>query len=61
LLNTNDYLIENNVVYIKPKIVFNTKSNKHYTLKFNTIQDCYKYLEDNEIDKIPQIILYGYN
>jgi hypothetical protein len=56
-LINDGYIVENNIVYLKPQIIFYMNNNKSYEREFDTIEECYKYLEEEGITKIPQIIL----
>lgn len=48
-------LIINNEVYIKPRIKFGTNSGENFTKYFDTIEDCYRFVEESGINQLKHI------
>lgn len=60
ILNGN-YLIIDNKVYIKPKIIINLNNGKSEIIYFNQLSDCYDYIKIKSLDLIPKIVINGNN
>jgi hypothetical protein len=57
--NLNKLLKENLIIdkelYIKPRIKFGTNSGEKFTKYFDTIEDCYRFVEESGINQLKHI------